>query len=108
MQANQERPKSHKFKSDAPSAPAGVKIGLNLLKMGLIAKGGKNGVIITTVGIASRAQGAGLLSGDVIKAVDGTVVNSVDEVNTLLSRKSPEAQVHMTVQRGKNLGQVNL
>lgn len=76
--------------------------------LGLIGKSGHGGVTITTVGIASRASRVGLVQGDVIKAVDGTVVNDVSDINKLLSGKPVGSPVQMTVQRGKNLGQVTL
>lgn len=91
-----------------PSGPNGASSGDPMAALGLIAKSGKGGVAVVTVGIASRASRVGLLPGDVIKAVDGTIVSNINDLNNLLSRKQPGAPVQMTVQRGKNLGQVSL
>jgi tetratricopeptide (TPR) repeat protein len=74
---------------------------------GIIGRSSKDGVTVTAVGIASRASKVGLLKGDIIKAVDGTVVKSTGDLNNLLARKGG-ASVQLMVQRGTQLGQINL
>jgi tetratricopeptide (TPR) repeat protein len=75
---------------------------------GILGRSGSDGVVVTTVGIASRASKIGLQRGDIIRAIDGTVVKSINEANELLSRKSPGAPVQMVIQRNKQLAQVIL
>ncbi|HEY9870392.1 MAG TPA: tetratricopeptide repeat protein [Candidatus Obscuribacterales bacterium] len=75
---------------------------------GILGRSGSDGVVVTTVGIASRASKIGLQRGDIIRAIDGTVVKSINEANELLSRKSPGAPVQMVIQRNKQLAQVVL
>jgi tetratricopeptide (TPR) repeat protein len=74
---------------------------------GIIAGATGAGVVISTVGIGSRASKAGLRIGDIIRAVDGKVIKSVDELNEWLSQKNGAA-VTLFVQRGQLMGQVNL
>lgn len=75
---------------------------------GILGRSGSDGVVVTTVGIASRASKIGLQRGDIIRAIDGTVVKSINEANELLSRKSPGSPVQMVIQRNKQLAQVVL
>jgi tetratricopeptide (TPR) repeat protein len=75
---------------------------------GLNARSGGKGVVITTIDPSSRASKAGLQKGDVIRAVDGIVVNNPNEINTVLSRKGPNDQVQVMIQRDKNIGAVVL
>jgi tetratricopeptide (TPR) repeat protein len=75
---------------------------------GLNARSGGKGVVITTIDPSSRASKAGLQKGDVIRAVDGIVVNNPNEINTVLSRKGPNDQVQVMIQRDKNIGAVIL
>ncbi len=74
---------------------------------GIIAGVTKDGVAIAAVGIASSAARAGLLRGDVIRAVDGKVIKSVTELNDLLTKKNG-GPVQLFVQRKTQMGQVNL
>ncbi|HEY9776045.1 MAG TPA: tetratricopeptide repeat protein [Planktothrix sp.] len=76
--------------------------------MGLIGKSGKDGVQILEIGIASRASKAGLLKGDIIKAVNGTIVTHTKQINDILTHTTPGAPVQLTVQRNQQMGQVSL
>jgi tetratricopeptide (TPR) repeat protein len=76
--------------------------------IGIIGKSTHDGVRITTIGIASRAAKIGLQQGDIIKAVDGTVVKSTSDVNLILSGKQLGAPVQLTIQRNKQMAQVVL
>jgi len=73
--------------------------------LGLVLRKHKDGIEIATVGIASRAAGAGLLKGDVIKAVDGVVIESMDQLNQILTSKG-NSQMQLLIQRGPKIGQV--
>jgi Flp pilus assembly protein TadD len=72
---------------------------------GLMLKRKGDGVEITTVGIGSRAAQAGLIKGDLIKAVDGMVVESPDQINQIFESK-PRAQFQLLIQRGPKIGQI--
>jgi len=72
---------------------------------GLMLKHSHEGVEITTVGIGSRAAQCNLQKGDLIKAVDGVVVESVDQINQIFSAK-PNSKFQLIVQRGSKIGQI--
>jgi S1-C subfamily serine protease len=107
---NNHKPKKEKEKTpksaSAPLAPPSAEDAMS--SMGIIAKSTHEGVTITAVGIASRASRVGLLRGDIIKAVDGTVVTHTDQINKILSTKQPGSPVQMTIQRAQKMGQVSL
>lgn len=79
-----------------------------MAQLGLIAKSSHGSVVITTIGIASRAAKVGLQMGDVIKAVDGTVVKSTHDINDILSKKQPGSPVQLLIERGKQMGAITL
>lgn len=85
-----------------PSAQKGQEF---MNSVGLIGKSGRDGVVIVAVGIASRATRAGILQGDVIKAVDGMVIKSTGDLNSAIESKGGQ-QIQLTVQRGNQLGLV--
>ncbi|MBC7999019.1 MAG: tetratricopeptide repeat protein, partial [Leptolyngbya sp.] len=88
-----------------PSASKGQEI---MNGFGLIGKSSRDGIVIVAVGIASRATRAGILQGDIIKAVDGSVVKSTSDLNNALQAKITQQRVNLTVQRGDRIGQVPL
>jgi tetratricopeptide (TPR) repeat protein len=75
---------------------------------GILGRSGSGGVVITTIGIASRASKIGIQQGDIIRAVDGTVVKNISDVNDILARKTPGAPVQMVIQRDNQLAQIVL
>lgn len=79
-----------------------------MTQYGIIAKAGRDGLTVTTVGIASRAAKGGLRTGDIIKAVDGTVVKSTGDVNDLLSRKNFNQPVQIMIQRAQQMGALTI
>jgi len=76
--------------------------------IGINAKSGHDGLVITNIGLASRALKVGLQQGDIIKAVDGLVVKSTGEMNQILSKKPPGASVQLIIQRAKQIGTFTL
>ncbi|MBA3855750.1 MAG: hypothetical protein C0507_02460 [Cyanobacteria bacterium PR.3.49] len=87
------------------SQPAAAKGQEFMNGVGLIGKSSRDGVVIVAVGIASRATRAGILQGDVIKAVDGMVIKSTSDLNEAIGSKANQ-QIQLTVQRGNQIGQV--
>jgi len=75
---------------------------------GLLVRNTKGGAEISSVGLASRASKKGLLRGDIIKAVDGNVIESSNQLQQMLMQKGPSDQVQLLIQRGQKLGQVVL
>jgi len=75
---------------------------------GILGRSGSGGVVVTTIGIASRASKIGIQQGDIIRAVDGTVVKNIGDVNNILARKTPGAPLQMVIQRDKQIAQVVL
>lgn len=71
---------------------------------GLILKHKNDGVEILTVGIGSRAARCGLQRGDMIKAIDGTVVETPDQVNEAFNSKAG-SNFQLLIQRGARIGQ---
>lgn len=103
---NQQQPQSSKSKGPAPKE--NTRKGQEFLNsLGIIGRSSKDGVVITTIGIASRAAKVGLLQGDVIKACNGTIIKGTDELNDILA-KSFGQSVQLTVQRGNQMGQISL
>lgn len=97
-------PSSNKF-AQLGTQPAAQKGQEFMNSVGLIGKSGRDGVVIVAVGIASRATKAGILQGDVIKAVDGMVIKSTSDLNNAIESKMGQ-QLQLTVQRGNQLGLV--
>jgi hypothetical protein len=79
-----------------------------LTDLGILAVNGKSGVTISHVGIASRASRAGLLQGDIIRAVDSKVVSSLSQMTQIISQKKMGETVTLHVQRKDQMGVVHL
>lgn len=95
--------------SRSPARPQMAPLSASAMaSFGILGKSHADGVMVTTVGLASRALKAGLQNGDIIKAVDGTVVTSTKELNDALSHKTPGQPVQMMVQRSRTLSAVTL
>ncbi|MBK7748667.1 MAG: tetratricopeptide repeat protein [Candidatus Obscuribacter sp.] len=72
---------------------------------GIMARDGANGAEITSVGAASKALRAGLSRGDIVKAVDGVIINSTADLNNVLMRKQPHEAAQFIIQRKGQIGQ---
>ena len=59
----------------------------------------QGGVSVTSVRSGTPAAGAGLRSGDVVTAVDGTAVRSANALEALIAAKKPGDHVTLTVRR---------
>ncbi len=104
QQEQMRNPGGNKFNQlGQPSAAKGQEF---MNGVGLIGKSSREGVVIVAVGIASRATRAGILQGDVIKAVDGVVIKSTADLNSAIEQKAGQQSMQLTVQRGNQLGQV--
>jgi tetratricopeptide (TPR) repeat protein len=79
-----------------------------MASFGILGRSQADGVLVTTVGLASKALKAGIQRGDIIKSVDGTMVKNTKELNELLSQKPPGQPVQLIVQRARALSQVVL
>jgi tetratricopeptide (TPR) repeat protein len=79
-----------------------------LTDLGILAVNGKSGVTISHVGIASRASRAGLLQGDIIRAVDSKVISSLSQMTQIISQKKMGETVTLHVQRKDQMGVVHL
>ena len=95
---------SNKF-AQLGSQPSATKGQEFMNGVGLIGKSSRDGVVIVAVGIASRATRAGIMQGDLIKAVDGVIVKSTGDLNKAIESKLNQ-QMQLTVQRGNQMGQV--
>lgn len=79
-----------------------------ILNYGVTLKSHRDGVRIVAIDAGSRGAKAGLRTGDIIRAVDGTVVKSPQEVNNILSGKAPQAPVQIMIQREQQMGELSL
>ena len=62
------------------------------------------GIYITKCVTDKPAYLAGLQSGDILTAVDGTAVAAMKDLQTLLETLPADAQVEVTIQRGGREG----
>ena len=87
-------------------------LGLRLVPDHVTARSGVKGIAIYSVNERSRAGRAGLqglslnrmgyvVFGDIITAVDGTPVSTVEELQSVLDPHSPGDKVKLTIRRGK-------
>jgi putative serine protease PepD len=60
---------------------------------------GSTGAAIADVRADTPAAGAGLRNGDVVTKLDGTTVDSADELRTLIDSKQPGDKVELTIKR---------
>ena len=67
--------------------------------LGVAIATGQGGVSVTSVRSGTPAAGAGLRSGDVVTAVDGTAVRSANALEALIAAKKPGDHVTLTVRR---------
>lgn len=75
---------------------------------GILAKSNKSGVLVTTIGIASRAARCGLQRGDVIRAIDGEVIKSVSQFQQVMGGKSQGQSLQLMIERKGAIGQIIL
>lgn len=61
--------------------------------------GSSQGVVITSLDPQGPAQGAGLLQGDIIVAIDGETIDSVHQALDLIAETAPGATVTLTIYR---------
>jgi serine protease Do len=62
------------------------------------------GVYVYSVNSGSGAQQAGLRQGDIITAMDGQTVSTMDELKSMLEAYEPGDTVTLTVERIQNNG----
>jgi predicted metalloprotease with PDZ domain len=75
---------------------------------GILAKSNSTGVRVTTIGIASRAAKSGLQRSDVIRAVDGVVIQSENQFQQIMSGKRPGQSIQLLIDRKGAIGQIVL
>ncbi len=75
---------------------------------GILAKKSKEGVLVTTIGIASRAAKCGLQRGDTIRAVDGVVIQNDKHFQQLMGSKRPGQSIQLLIDRNGSIGQIVL
>lgn len=90
---------------NAPMAGGGGGGTASSAAFGIMARDGANGAEITSVGAASKALRAGLSRGDIVKAVDGVIINSTADLNNVLMRKQPHEAAQFIIQRNGQIGQ---
>jgi tetratricopeptide (TPR) repeat protein len=97
---NAALPGNNKFGFEPPPPDAAA-------TYGIIAGASKDGIRATEVGIGSRASRAGLRKGDLIRAIDGTVLRSVQQLNDYLTKKNG-GSVQLYVQRNSQMATLTL
>jgi len=78
-----------------------------LPSFGILAQAQPQGVVVTTVGIGSRAARAGVEIGDVIISADGMAVSSLDDLARVLAGKTGAPAI-LIIKRGGQVGQISL
>ena len=73
------------------------------MTIGPVTDGDGKGVQITAIDPSSPAARTGLRPGDIIIGIDNKQVQSIDDVNTIISAKDKDAQLLLQVQRGDNV-----
>ena len=81
---------------------ANVYLGANIRE----ATGGRNGVLV--VSAKDPASAAGIRHGDLITAIEGEPVTSVDELFAILGTHQPGDQVVVTISRGSDVRRVSV
>jgi tetratricopeptide (TPR) repeat protein len=104
QQQNSNGPSRH---SNSP-APANNASNDPIDAFGFSLKSSKDGLKISRLIEQQRAAKVGLKEGDLIKAVDGNIVTTVDQMRKLVQAKPPGARFQLTVQRKEKLGQILL
>jgi tetratricopeptide (TPR) repeat protein len=97
----EKKQREHQAKAQSKNNPVDL-----LLQYGITAKHSKDGAHIIAIGQNSRAAQVGLKEDDLIKAVDGAVTTSGEQINRILLSKPTGARFQFTVQRGARLGQI--
>ena len=67
-----------------------------------------DGLLIRRVLEDSPAETAGLIRGDILLAIDGNEVNSIDEVRDILTERKAGQRIRLTIMRGGDETQINL
>lgn len=57
------------------------------------------GVVVSNVEPGGVAERVGLQPGDLVKSIDGTVVNSVEDFREILRNRQPEDGIRMQIER---------
>ncbi|MBK9144258.1 MAG: tetratricopeptide repeat protein [Candidatus Melainabacteria bacterium] len=87
--------------------PQQMQAGSILPSFGILAQAQPQGVVVTTVGIGSRAARAGVEIGDVIISADGMAVSSLDDLARVLAGKTGAPAI-LIIKRGGQVGQISL
>lgn len=66
------------------------------------------GCYVYSVGRGTNAEEAGFKSGDLILSVDGKAINSSDDIEAILNKKSVGDEIVFTVQRNRAQGELTL
>jgi tetratricopeptide (TPR) repeat protein len=96
-----KQPKAPKSK-DHQKSPADDPLGF----YGMTAKSSGDGVKITEVVAGSRTAQVGLKPGDIVKAMDGTIVTNVDQMKQKMLAKPMGSRFQLSVQRDQKLGNI--
>jgi tetratricopeptide (TPR) repeat protein len=73
---------------------------------GLEVKSSSKGLRVKSTILGTRAAAAGVQSGDVIKAINGAVVDTTEDADRILAGCNPIKQLQLTIQRDKRMLQM--
>jgi tetratricopeptide (TPR) repeat protein len=108
-QSNQQRNQQRNQQQQSTGGGAlGAGAGPPSSTFGILIKPNKEGVLVTTIGIGSRASRCGLQRGDVIRAVDGIVIQAPDQFQQIFAGKQPNQSVQLLIQRKDQIVQIIL
>lgn len=87
------------FKGDFGGFPGQSETDNTSAALGVIVTSTDDGVVVEGFSDNSKAESAGIQTGDIIEKLDGTSVSSVEEIKSFLSEKEPGDTVKVTVLR---------
>lgn len=96
------------FRGDFGGFPGQSETDNTSAALGVIVTSTDDGVVVEGFSDNSKAESAGIQTGDIIEKMDGTSVSSVEEIKSFLSEKKPGDTVKVTVLRDQEEKDINV
>lgn len=87
------------FKGDFGGFPGQSETDNTSAALGVLVRSTDDGVVVEGFSDNSKAESAGIQTGDIIEKLDGTSVSSIEQIKSFLSEKEPGDTVKITVLR---------
>lgn len=96
------------FRGDFGGFPGQSETDNTSAALGVLVRSSDDGVVVEGFSDNSKAESAGIQTGDIIEKLDGTSVSSIEEIKSFLSGKKPGDTVKITVLRDQEEKDVNV